>query len=176
MLCVVYLIWEMLNNINNSVWFSRKVSNLKRRTSKLKKRLHKTSLKNIEDLESEANRCLSMLQSLHDYAKSTQVGTKRDCYLIQEIHEEINEVYEILETKKPWWKKLINLLVKVLPFIKNLLNMLLRHIMITNPLILKFTVVVALIASGLEVAGFLKPASDIPLFGQHEKESEDIYT
>gem|GEM_PF-5136153 len=103
-----------------------------------------------------------MLQKLLDYAKSNRVGTQRDCYLLEQISKDIYGMKTTLENKKPWWQKLLNILVRAFPIIQQLLTLLASYVGSNHPFIVGCTGVLALIACSFEVAGLLKPASDTP--------------
>ncbi len=152
----------MTQSFGQSLWFSRRISNLRGRVERLKQRSQKASSNERKDLENEANTCSANLEMLRDYAINHRVGTQKDYNLAQKIDADLNETVEILQSKIVWWKRLLNVLMKALPFIRHLLILLVPLIAQTQPILAGSVTMLVLIASSFEEAGLLPPASDLP--------------
>ena len=145
-----------------SLWFSRRISNLNRRVKKIKNLSRKSSHEKIKDLEDELNTCLASLELLIDYAENHRVGTQRDYNLVEQIDHDINEAEQILQAKTSFWRRVLNIFMKLLPFVRQLLMLLVPLVLQTNPVLAASITGFVLISSRFEAVGLLPPAPETP--------------
>jgi hypothetical protein len=113
--------------MTNYLWFAVRLRLLSKRTSNIVHNIQNSSFDDKDDLEMlerETNTCLAMLQQLGDYAQKHHPGMGGEEHQIsQKILQDLDKAKKTIESiKMPWWQKLLGMLAKLLPAVRELLS------------------------------------------------------